>query len=96
MLVVRRIARVERRHPRRTAHHRADVTYANRVGRHEHCVTFDDALVVLRPDESAKATLTVDLQNDPAFKGSLGVPATGFDGNGREIFAIVICTRVPP
>jgi hypothetical protein len=60
------------------------------------CVKFENAIAVFEPRQSANITLVVDLRDDTEFRGNLGVPATGFDENGREIFTLVICIRVPP
>ncbi len=58
------------------------------------CLTFQGALVTLESSRSARATLVVDLRDDPDFAGLLGVPVTGFDASGRAVFDAVICTRV--
>lgn len=58
------------------------------------CLTFEGVEAPLDPKEIARATLVVDLRDDPDFRGSLGINATGYDARGRTVFAAVVCTRV--
>ncbi|MBW3596308.1 MAG: DUF1573 domain-containing protein [Planctomycetes bacterium] len=76
---------------------RGDETIAiDRIDADCHCVTFENALVALKPGDSIEANLVIDLRDDRSFKGLLGVPARGFDAQDREIFSVVVCTRAPP
>jgi hypothetical protein len=67
-----------------------------RVDANCECVSVVGALVTIQPDQTASATLAVDLRDDPEFKGSLGVPTTGIDESGRPVFTAVVRTRVAP
>ncbi|MEX2176516.1 MAG: hypothetical protein WD872_19280 [Pirellulaceae bacterium] len=57
------------------------------------CVSFQNALVLIEPNESARAILVIDLTDDPDFAGLLGIKATGFDAAGEPVFAAVISIR---
>ncbi|MEX2173425.1 MAG: hypothetical protein WD872_03630 [Pirellulaceae bacterium] len=57
------------------------------------CLSFRDALVVIEPNQTARATLVVDLTDDPDFAGLMGIQATGFDPAGQPVFAAVISIR---
>jgi hypothetical protein len=58
------------------------------------CVRLEANSSRFEPNAKARGVLVVDLTGDPEFKGSLGVPVTGFDEFGREVFDAVVCTRV--
>jgi hypothetical protein len=66
----------------------------DRVDANCECVTIVGALVTIQPHQTASVKLAVDLRDDLEFKGSLGVPTTGFDQGGRPVFSAVIRTRV--
>jgi hypothetical protein len=73
----------------------ADVTIA-RIDASCECVTLPGAQATIPARASTSATLIVDLTNDSTFQGTLGVPVQGFDSSGRQLFDLVVCTRVAP